>query len=509
MSVEGPSYVQSPNGSLPGAPRGRPTRQEDFTLTSFNPFSEEDEHSSYALVTSLFSKVRNTFAVPLTSALAPVERKPPATPVAIVQPQSTASTSREYLPKFPEPRERRSSFGTIGGRFAAPPVVSLTPVVSELPTLSLSTEALPTRGGRFGFITPDAGEGTYGTAIPGFPIADDARSIKTTTSVGPKNASVSKVIRRLRGEGEHSIAYLSRAIRGDLLVLGLSRDYWMDDESCKDCYKCKGVFTTWRRKHHCRICGMQPPTARNTLIFSRCFLLGQIFCSRCASNIIKGSRFGEQGMIRICDICLKTLEEGLPEDDEDDRRSVVSSSPSAFPAHQHRQSFEAFPPSPFSASQLFSRADEPFNLFSIAESRRHPSDSGSRPQTPGEITSAPTTPWNIIDRAAPPFRRGIEDDDADVQPLAVFDGVVVPPTPSTTLPGSIAFPTNDPTQQSSIQFPVSSPDQMDFTRPGQRSRVNSEIEPQTPFMRSRVQSRLNDLMNAGDIGWRTRRESTA
>jgi 1-phosphatidylinositol-3-phosphate 5-kinase len=37
--------------------------------------------------------------------------------------------------------------------------------------------------------------------------------------------------------------------------VGLSRDYWMDDENCKECYDCKSVFTTWRRKHHCRICG--------------------------------------------------------------------------------------------------------------------------------------------------------------------------------------------------------------------------------------------------------------
>jgi 1-phosphatidylinositol-3-phosphate 5-kinase len=29
----------------------------------------------------------------------------------------------------------------------------------------------------------------------------------------------------------------------------------MDDDSCKECYDCKSVFTTWRRKHHCRICG--------------------------------------------------------------------------------------------------------------------------------------------------------------------------------------------------------------------------------------------------------------
>ena len=38
-------------------------------------------------------------------------------------------------------------------------------------------------------------------------------------------------------------------------LLGLSRDYWMDDQNAKECYDCKSVFTTWRRKHHCRICG--------------------------------------------------------------------------------------------------------------------------------------------------------------------------------------------------------------------------------------------------------------
>src|SRR5258706_9750614 len=45
-----------------------------------------------------------------------------------------------------------------------------------------------------------------------------------------------------------------RAAYSDI-CLGLSKDYWMDDELCKECYDCKSVFTAWRRKHHCRICG--------------------------------------------------------------------------------------------------------------------------------------------------------------------------------------------------------------------------------------------------------------
>lgn len=33
------------------------------------------------------------------------------------------------------------------------------------------------------------------------------------------------------------------------------RDYWMPDEISKECYQCKLPFTTFRRKHHCRVCG--------------------------------------------------------------------------------------------------------------------------------------------------------------------------------------------------------------------------------------------------------------
>lgn len=84
----------------------------------------------------------------------------------------------------------------------APPLVSLTPVVSEGLTfnsdfdLSLSRAAL---------INPSASDGLeggpYGTTIPGFSIPEDARSIRTAPSVR-RSASVSKVIRRIRGEGE-------------------------------------------------------------------------------------------------------------------------------------------------------------------------------------------------------------------------------------------------------------------------------------------------------------------
>ncbi|SNX81918.1 probable FAB1 - phosphatidylinositol 3-phosphate 5-kinase [Melanopsichium pennsylvanicum] len=135
----------------------------------------------------------------------------------------------------------------------------------------------------------------YGwSAIPGFPLskdilADDAKSIRSSSTrlhrvdtiedqMSSRSAaqvglqtSADAIVRRIRGEG-------------------LSRKFWMADENAKDCRECLSVFTSFRRKHHCRICG-------------------QIFCGRCAAHIIKGKRFNFEGMIRVCNFCKRMLEE--------------------------------------------------------------------------------------------------------------------------------------------------------------------------------------------------------
>lgn len=64
----------------------------------------------------------------------------------------------------------------------------------------------------------------------------DARSIRSFSSGHQKGNSLTKVIRRLRGEG-------------------VNRDYWMADENAKECFGCNASFFVFRRKHHCRICG--------------------------------------------------------------------------------------------------------------------------------------------------------------------------------------------------------------------------------------------------------------
>ena len=156
------------------------------SLTLFNPFSEEDEHdqSSYAIVTSLFEKVKNMLATPLSLAAtnnssATVVNPPPC-------PQLEHPNSLAIVPSNP-----------------SPPLVSLMPVVSEAPSYNTEYERLPSCGGLF-YSPMESNKGLYGTAIPRFPIADDARSIRTMGSANLRwTASVSKVIRRIRGEGGH------------------------------------------------------------------------------------------------------------------------------------------------------------------------------------------------------------------------------------------------------------------------------------------------------------------
>lgn len=64
------------------------------------------------------------------------------------------------------------------------------------------------------------------------------------------------------------------------------KQYWMPDSQCKQCYDCNEKFTTFRRRHHCRLCG-------------------QIFCSRCCNQEIPGKFMGYTGDLRACTYCRK------------------------------------------------------------------------------------------------------------------------------------------------------------------------------------------------------------
>lgn len=252
---------------------------------------------------------------------------------------------------------------------------------------------------------------------------------------------------------------------------------------------------------------------------------GQIYCSRCASNIIKGSRFGQDGVVRVCNLCLQMLEDDTF-DDDDDRRSVSSMQSSHFPPHQLESVQSAYlgPQSPFSAQTLLSHSYDAFNLFAIPESSS--SHRGLVGSTSSERGSAVEPDESAS--ALAPFRRNV-DEDKDTGPAPHADEAIEHylsdsepksgPMKSSeshhVRPSvSIAFPTTDETKESFIVFPgSSSPDRADSPRP-LRSRVSSfatEFDAGTPpFLRSRVPSRLAGLdVGQGEAGWRTRRESTA
>ena len=71
------------------------------------------------------------------------------------------------------------------------------------------------------------------------------------------------------------------------------RQYWMPDQVAVECYDCASKFTTFRRKHHCRICG-------------------QIFCSKCCGIFISGRYLNVHGSIRVCNTCHHNIEENPP-----------------------------------------------------------------------------------------------------------------------------------------------------------------------------------------------------
>ncbi|KAI9706720.1 MAG: hypothetical protein M1836_003731 [Candelina mexicana] len=76
----------------------------------------------------------------------------------------------------------------------------------------------------------------------------------------------------------------------------LSKDFWMRDENAKDCFYCGDTFSTWRRKHHCRICG-------------------QIFDAKCMS-LVSGRRFEQSGTLRVCKPC-EAIINGYDDDPSD------------------------------------------------------------------------------------------------------------------------------------------------------------------------------------------------
>ncbi|EPQ28998.1 uncharacterized protein PFL1_03288 [Pseudozyma flocculosa PF-1] len=285
------------------------------------------------------------------------------------------------------------------------------------------------------------------SAIPGFPLskdilADDARSVHSSSSRFPRSDTLEELhvaSTPSRTGFQTSADAIIRRMRGE----GLSKKFWMADENAKECRECLTVFTPFRRKHHCRICG-------------------QIFCGRCAAHIIKGHRFGYDGLVRVCNFCMRTLEEYNRRDDA--HRPLAgpiasSNSASGFaadaalhsvsrskglrngphPALRDKQLISApleaqvqSPQSQFAANNLFTSATAMPAVFSVGSHQPNAHDfdhtlrSFGLETVPPSVQASPTRPAKARQEpalggnatTAAPFRKALADDEMTVGPSA-------------------------------------------------------------------------------------------
>jgi len=153
---------------------------------------------------------------------------------------------------------------------------------------------------------PTAIERITQSHLPGYQASRASSTDRSTAETSPINTSAHNSVRHDSfsiPEGPR-IGYLGRLrIPGTTINEGapeavsarleemrkqvLSKEFWMADEICKECFLCGDTFSAFRRKHHCRTCGC-------------------IFDSKCTS-IISGQRFGVQGSLRVCKTCLDII----------------------------------------------------------------------------------------------------------------------------------------------------------------------------------------------------------
>ncbi|KAF9926087.1 1-phosphatidylinositol-3-phosphate 5-kinase [Mortierella alpina] len=285
----------------------------------------------------------------------------------------------------------------------APPIVSLSPAFGDQQT---SKDGAPDESnGAMASKSPDgrivdptrlsAGDGSasrdylhYTLGARDASYDSDARSLRSVSSGHQKGNSLTKVIRRLRGEG-------------------VNRDYWMADENAKECFGCSASFFILRRKHHCRICG-------------------HIFCSKCASKIIPGAKLGYEGNLRVCNYCLDIMQQYEESETGPIEYAAGSSWSTPTPAAIHGHFPQQIPVSPSIGSthndgtpldgiRKFLHAGS--NLF-LARSRSN--------TTTGEQVDGTVTPFrrslafeeggladSVLDPEIAPFMGEDDDDDQD------------------------------------------------------------------------------------------------
>ena len=91
--------------------------------------------------------------------------------------------------------------------------------------------------------------------------------------------------RRQQEEEQTRIRLEEKRRQEELDMRNNESESWMPDEVCRVCYRCQEPFTVFRRRHHCRMCGL-------------------IFCGSCSSRFINGLSCGlADELVRVCEEC--------------------------------------------------------------------------------------------------------------------------------------------------------------------------------------------------------------
>ena len=136
--------------------------------------------------------------------------------------------------------------------------------------------------------------------VPGFILrTDSSESASMLSSTAPprsQSGSISDMLGRLRNPT-------------------FSKEFWLKDEACHNCFLCGAQFTAFRRKHHCRMCG-------------------RIFDSKCTSLVV-GEWNGRQSSLRVCKDCKTIIDEYEDSEDEIARSPQSTPVPSLYePDHE-------------------------------------------------------------------------------------------------------------------------------------------------------------------------------
>ncbi|CAJ0583574.1 unnamed protein product, partial [Mesorhabditis spiculigera] len=195
-----------------------------------------------------------------------------------------------FLPRMDDVSEEQDAgaggLTSFFGKWWSKPEVSASPVSAPPPIAHLSAEAQPPTSSN------DAAQ-------------SDNLSSSDTSSL---NLVIDET--QIPRSKAKKLAALFRKERSGLIDYEKSmfKQYWMPDSAGRECYLCEEKFTTFRRRHHCRLCG-------------------QIFCAKCCSVNIAGASLGYLGDLRLCTYCAAKVDEHLAEDDQKSPDLLVAPQP--------------------------------------------------------------------------------------------------------------------------------------------------------------------------------------